>query len=117
MPEPAVIVTRTYDLVLWIFPKVETFPRSYRHQLGDRIVTSAMDLLLALVRSAYSTDKARLLESASQETNTLRYLLRLAKDLRVLNVDSYGFASAQIEEIGRMLGGWQKQVARRAPPS
>ena len=38
-------------------------------------------------------------------TNALRYLLRLSKDLKLINVDSYGFSTGCVEEIGRMVGG------------
>jgi len=33
--------------------------------------------------------------------NRLRFLLRTAKDLKLLTVDAYGFASENVEEIGR----------------
>ncbi len=112
--EPAVVVGKAYDLVLWLVQKVEHFPRSYRFSVGDRIVSGGLDLLLALVQSAYTADKAGLLESASARTNSLRYLLRLAKDLHLINIDSYAFSAGCLEEVGRMVGGWQKAVARRA---
>jgi hypothetical protein len=112
--EPAVVVTKAYDLVLWLLPKAETFPRSYRFSVGERVVAHGLDLLLALVEAAYTANKASLLQQANTRVNGLRYLLRLAKDLRLLTVDSYAFAAERLEEIGRMVGGWQKSVARRS---
>ena len=111
--EPAVVVGKTYDFVLWLLPKVEGFPRSYRFSVGDRLVGQGLDLLQTLVQSAYTSDKARLLQQASLQTNGIRYLLRLAKDLRLLSLEAYGFSSGALEEIGRMVGGWQRSVARR----
>jgi hypothetical protein len=61
----------------------------------------ALDLLLALVEAAYSQEKAPMLEVASHKTNSARYLLRLAKDLKLLTLDSYGFAATQLDEVGR----------------
>ncbi|MEK7408318.1 MAG: diversity-generating retroelement protein Avd [Acidobacteriota bacterium] len=112
--EPAVVVGKAYDFVLWLLPKVEKFPRSYRFSVGDRLVSSGLELLVLLVESAYSTEKARRLEGASHRTNALRYLLRLSKDLRLLSLDSYGFAAERLEEIGRMLGGWHRSVRGRS---
>ncbi len=112
--EPAVVVVKAYDLVLWLLPKAETFSRSYRFSLGERIVAHPLDLLLALVEAAYAANKAGPLQQASTMVNALRYLLRLAKDLRLLTVDSYAFAGERLEEIGRMVGGWQKSAARRS---
>jgi hypothetical protein len=53
------------------------------------------------------------LQEASLQTNGIRYLLRLAKDLRLLSLEAYGFSSESLEEIGRMVGGWQRSLASR----
>ena len=111
--QPAIVVTKAYDLVLWLLPKAETFSRSYRFSLGERVVAHGLDLLLALVEASYTANKASLLQQANGKVNGLRYLLRLAKDLRLLTVDSYAFAAERLEEIGRMVGGWQKSIAGR----
>ena len=42
--EPAIVVTKAYDLVLWLLPKAETFPRSYRFSVGERVVAHGLDL-------------------------------------------------------------------------
>jgi hypothetical protein len=114
MNEPALVVTRAYDLNLWLFERATHLPRSYRVILGDRLMQSGLDLLLLLVRAAYlpahSPRKGELLDRAGLETNTLRYLLRMTKDLHQLSVDSYSYASERIEEIGRMTGGWRKSL-------
>jgi hypothetical protein len=34
----------------------------------------------------------------------------MAKDLRMLNLSGYEFASQGLDEIGRMTGGWWKSV-------
>lgn len=112
--ETAVVVQRCYDFLLWLLPKVEKFPRSFRFSVGDRLVFVGLDLLQALVEAAYSTDKVDLLQSAGRKANSLRYLLRLAKDLHLLSLDSYAFSSGKMEEIGRMIGGWLKS-ARKTP--
>ena len=65
--ESAVVVQKTYDLLLWLLPKAEKFPRSFRFSVGDRLVAVGLDLLLALVEAAYSRDKADLLETASRK--------------------------------------------------
>ena len=52
--EPAIVVTKAYDLVLWLLPKAETFSRSYRFSVGERVVAHSLDLLLALVEAAYT---------------------------------------------------------------
>jgi len=107
------VVSKAYDFVLWLLPKVETFARSYRFTVGERLSSGGLDLLLLLVEAAYATAKEDLLHEANRRVNGIRYLLRLAKDLRLLSVDSYGFAADRLDEIGRMVGGWRKTVARK----
>lgn len=110
--DPAVAVTKAYDLALWVLPKVEKFPRSYRFSLGERVISSCLDLLLDLVGAAYSGEKATALESAVRRINGLRYLLRLSKDLKLISYDAYAFSAERVEEVGRMTGGWLKSVLR-----
>jgi hypothetical protein len=111
--EPAVIVVKAYDFTLWLLPKVEKFPRSFRFTAGERLVGNGLDLLLSLVGAAYSSDKQQAVDEAARKVNAVRYLLRLGKDLRLMSQASYAFASEQLEEIGRMAGGWRRSLRPR----
>ncbi len=102
------MVEKAYDFTLWLLPKVEKFPRSYRFTVGERIVFTDLDLLMTLVEAAYSKQKSGFLSEAGKKTNLLRYLMRLSKDLKLLSTKSYAFAVERVEEIGRMVGGWAK---------
>jgi hypothetical protein len=106
-------VSKAYDFVLWLLPKVERFSRAYRFTVGERLSTTGLDVLLLLVEAAYSTRKEEMLHEATRKINSVRYLLRLAKDLKLLTVDSYGFAAERLDEIGRMVGGWRRSVEKR----
>jgi hypothetical protein len=103
-----VAVVKVYDFVLWLLPKVENFPRGYKFTIGDRLSAQGLDLMTTLVEAAYSRDKESLLRAASDKINSTRYLLRLAKDLKLMSVDAYGFSAERLDEIGRMVGGWRK---------
>ena len=107
------VVSKVYDFALWLLQKVEGFPRSYRFSVGDRLVSTVLDLLILLVEAAYTTDKAAALAQAGRQANALRYRIRLSKDLRLLTLDSYKFASGQLEAVSRMIGGWQKWAGKR----
>jgi hypothetical protein len=107
-----VAVGKAYDFVLWLLPKVENFPRTHRFTVGERLTTHGLDLLTALVEAAYARQKGELLEQASRKVNSTRYLLRMAKDLKLMSIDAYGFSAEKLDEIGRMVGGWSKAAAR-----
>jgi hypothetical protein len=62
-----------------------------------------------LIQAKYQRDRVALLESANLKLETLRFQMRLAKDLQCLKVSSYAFASKSIDEIGRLIGGWARR--------
>ena len=107
-----VAVGKAYDFVLWLLPKVENFPRNHRFTVGERLTTHGLDLLMSLVEAAYARNKGDLLEQASRKVNSTRFLLRMAKDLKLMSVDAYGFSAERLDEIGRMVGGWSKAAAK-----
>ena len=57
----------------------------------------------------YRREAARRLGGAvSRPGGQLRYLFRLATDLKFLNLRRYEHAARAIDEIGRLVGGWQR---------
>jgi hypothetical protein len=54
------------------------------------------------------TEKLPILQKASIKLDVLKVLIRLCKDLKVLDNKKYLILESQIQEIGRMLGGWIK---------
>jgi len=99
--------------ILWLVPTVEKFPRSQKFLLGDRIQTTALDVLEALIEATYTRDRRSHLVCANLGLEKLRVLLRLAAELRHLDLRRYEHAARSIDEIGRLVGGWQKAHAAR----
>ena len=113
MTEPAIVVQKAYDWALWIIPKVEKFPKSYRFSIGQSLVTASIELLMNLVDATYQVRNAGSLGAAVREVNRIRYLVRLAKDLRVMDLRGHEFAAKAMDEVGRMAGGWLKSTRQR----
>lgn len=105
-------VTKLYDFILWVIPKIDKFPRSQKFVLGDRIENLLLDILELLIDAAYSRKKEPLLRSANLKLEKLRYLMRLSKDLKLLNMKGYEFSARAIEGIGTSIGGWLKYSQR-----
>ena len=97
-----------YQLILWLVPTVEKFPRSQKFLLGDRIQSVALDVLEKLIEATYTRDRGSILVRANLELEKLRYMIRLATDLKYLDNRRYEHAARQIDEIGRLIGGWRK---------
>ena len=108
---PPVAVAKAYDFVLWLVQKVENFPKSHRFTIGERLVANGLDMLTLLVEASYTRQKRELLETASRKVNATRMLLRMAKDLKLMSMEAYAFSAEQLDEVGRMVGGWSKTAA------
>lgn len=108
MAQDMVIFSRTFDLLEWLLPKSERFPRAYRSTLTQRLMDAALDLQEALVaaQSREGRSRASALRNADVALGRLRIYLRLAHRWRWLSDGQYAHVSGMVAEIGRLLGGW-----------
>jgi hypothetical protein len=88
-----IVITKTYDLILWSCHHTSCFPRNHRFVLGERIERNLYDLLETLLGAKYTRLRQPLLEQANLTLEVLRFQVRLAKDLQCLKVNSYGFVA------------------------
>jgi len=105
-----VILTRTFDLLAWLLPKAETFPKLYRRTLVQRLLDAALDFQEALfdAQSQGGSTRQKHLRAADAALNKVRLYLRLAHRWRWLNDGQYRHVSAMVAELGRLLGGGMK---------
>jgi hypothetical protein len=89
MPKEVDAITKLYEFILWIIPKLEKFPRNQKFLIADRIETVLPDVLDLLIEAAYSKKKATPLRSANLKLEQVRYLIRLSKYLKLLSLKSY----------------------------
>lgn len=105
-----VILTRTFDLLAWLLPKMERFPRVYRTTVTQRLMDAALDFQEALfeAQSQGGTTRQKHLRQADAALNRLRLYLRLAHRWRWFSDGQYQHISMLVAELGRLLGGWLK---------
>jgi len=106
------LFTKTYDLLLWIIPAVQKFPRQHRFGLAERIQDLVLDFQDAIVAAGKSkgSDRRDWLSKADIQLEQLRGWLRLSLDLRLLSVGQYEHGARMLVEVGRLLGAWIKQA-------
>jgi hypothetical protein len=97
-----------YQFLCWLTPTVEKFPKAQKFVLGDRIQNGALDVLERLIEATYSREARPLLAAANLGLEKLRFLFRLAAELKLLDLRRYEFAARAIDEVGRLVGGWLK---------
>ncbi|MEM9355831.1 MAG: diversity-generating retroelement protein Avd [Pseudomonadota bacterium] len=99
------------QFLLWLIPTVEKFPRSQKFLLGDRIQSTALDVLEALIEATYSRDRKAHLSHANLGVEKLRHFVRLAMELHHLDARRYEHAVRALDNVGRLIGGWSKANA------
>jgi four helix bundle protein len=104
------IFTRTFDLLTWLVPMSNHFPRAQRFTLTQRLLDAAFDLRERLEEANYRQGRERLerLKRADEALGKVRLYLRLAAKWDWLTGGQYQHAAKMLEEIGKLLGGWLK---------
>ena len=101
-------VPKLYDVILWLMGRVEKFPRSQKFTLGDRIITLCLDTLDILIEATYTRQRVPLLQKANVQLEKLRFLIRLCHDYKLFSSKQYAYISSEINEVGKLVGGWIK---------
>lgn len=109
-------VEGAYQLVLWLIPVLDGLPRRQKLQLGDRLQTTSLDVLDRLIEAAYTRDRGALLQKqANLGLEKLRFWLRLAHDLQLLDFRRYEHAARLVDALGRQVGGWLRAERSQHP--
>ena len=113
--EDMVIFTRTYDLLAWLLPRSEAFPKAQRFVVTKRLQDALLNFQEAIYLANANDGRTRLtyLQGADAHLNQLRMYLRLAHDWKWLTAGQYEHVSKMVAEIGRLLGGWLRQTRAR----
>jgi len=107
------VITSAYDFIKWVIPHIAKFPRNQRYTLGERIESKLFCLLELLIEAQYSKEKIEALKKANLAIEQIRYLFRLAYDLRLIGIKTYELSSKYLAGIGAQVGGWIKQQNAR----
>lgn len=100
---------------VWVVQHAADFPRKHRFTIGDRWIETCLDVQTSLVEATYVRDKRALLLAASRGLVRARVLTRIATSLHCISLNQEAHFSRESTEIGRMVGGWLRSLARRRP--
>ena len=87
-------------------------PRLSRYTLGARIDGLFLDVSEFAVQATYAArdQKRVLVVQANNTLDALNFFLKLAWEMKLVDNKKYLAISAPLTEVGRMLGGWKKQL-------
>ena len=110
------IFTRTFDLLTWLLPVSSGFPRTHRQGFTLRLQHAAFSLRERLEEAQLRRGAERLerLKRADEALAHIRVYIRLAVKWEMMSIGQYQHVGHMVEEIGRLLGGWQKATEKSA---
>lgn len=114
---PVVLVKAKSAYALW-FKALADFPKSYRHNLGGKVDGYFLELLENIFVSLYLSGdhKINRLTISISKLDGVKFFLQLAWENKCLATNQYSLLSSQLDEIGKMLGGWRKGLENKTPP-
>ena len=89
-------------------------PKGQRYTIGTRIENKFLDLL-ELSYITYFTEKDRKLLKISECVlllDTLKFLVSVAWEAKVVSHTQYGEMLTRLDEIGKMFGGWKGSLEK-----
>ncbi len=89
------------------------FPRMSRFTLGSKIDRIFLEVIEYLLVAGYASREKKqiVVNQASAKLDTLKFFLKIAWKSKALTNGKYTELSAPVAEIGKMLGGWRKQLS------
>lgn len=88
-------------------------PKTSRHTLGQKIDACFLETTELVFTASYLSkpQKRPYVQKATGKLDVLKLFLRLAWEIKALDNKKYIALSEKLDEIGRMLGGWNKHLS------
>ena len=115
MAKEAPIYPLVHDMLAWLVPHLEGWPRPQRFFLAQQVLETATQFyrLLLRARKVDAEERRHILLDADVELETLKSLLRLVQELHYMSLEQYEYISRMLVDIGKQLGGWRASVEKQ----
>ncbi|MBU6429828.1 MAG: diversity-generating retroelement protein Avd [Cyanobacteria bacterium REEB65] len=117
MAKELILLQKVEDMATYAYHCIEQFPKAYKFTLGEQLQHVILDLLSLIITCNKRYHKKTTLQEIDIRLDTLRSLVRMAKDLKILPFHKYEHWARLDDEIGRLLGGWIRSMAAGDAPS
>ncbi len=106
------IFKKSYDLYKTFHEYHSLIPKKDRFTTFERSESVLLDIMSDIFRASGQSKKEKIptLEQVSVDLNLFRVFIRLMKDTRALDNNKYTVVQGEVDEIGRMLGGWIRSL-------
>lgn len=103
----------TFDLVSLIMDYTPSFPKSYKHTIGQKMTNVSLELFEYLQLANRSVNersyRVKMLEGFLVKFELLKVLVRLCGEKKIITVKQLARLSILIEKIGKQVTAWKKK--------
>lgn len=91
--------------------------RLSRFTLGATIDKTFCETIELILQAGYAVKehKYSLILKAASKLDTLKFFLQVAWEIKAIDHKKYAMLTEPMSEIGKMLGGWRKQLQQNEP--
>jgi hypothetical protein len=106
------IFHKMYDFYQLLHRYHQRIPKSDRYVLWQRCENIALDAMETLIDTGHYFGDERIsrLRNFSNKIDLLKVLIRLSHEHRSIDNSQYLSLQNLLQQIGKMIGGWMKQV-------
>jgi cytosine/adenosine deaminase-related metal-dependent hydrolase len=113
------IFSKLFDFTAWVIPLTIKFPREHRFVVAEALQRVTLAAHEAAIRAGHAKDPAaiaRELDDVALHLSLIRFYLRLALTLTLIELRQHEFASERLTEIGRLLEAWKRVNVKGVVP-
>ena len=92
-------------------------PKIHQYTVGAKVDTLFVEVMEATSAAAFLSRQEKLpyIRLAIRKFDTIKLLLLVLWESKSLDTKKYAALSIPMDEIGKMLGGWQGQIVKQNP--
>lgn len=109
------LVQRLYAWYRILHTDIGKFPKTERYTLGETLKAKTLCLIEGVweANALPLPERLVLLDRLQRTLDLEKLLIRLTYDLKIYSLQGYVYRQRQLQDIGKMLGGWRRETRKR----
>lgn len=120
-PPPKILplLQKVKTVYIYWYSYYQTLPKLHKHSLGQRIDSLFVETMEAISVASFLQKEEKLpwIKVAIRKIDTAKLLLMVLWETKSLDNKKYILLSTQLEDVGKMLGGWNGQISKQNSPT
>jgi hypothetical protein len=117
MRKESPIFIKSIETLEWLLDHTRQFPKHQCFVMAKRMEEAALAFHDCLILASKLREKAVPLSDADFHLERLKVYNRLAMRLKLSSFAQYEYLAKALDELGKLLGGWQRSLKRSATNS